>query len=117
MGFDGWSNVLSEDGPLTDHGTADPQVACSRCRKPVEANWRMCPHCEAMLRGPERAARVGALDSFLHRPGGRERIVKLVFAAFGAVGFVIWGSTVLVLALAFHRGSAFLAFLIASFLG
>jgi hypothetical protein len=42
-------------------------ISCPRCDKPIEPEWRFCPHCEAVLQGPERGERGGIIDSRLKR--------------------------------------------------
>ena len=44
-----------------------PPPICPRCDKSVEAAWWTCPHCEAVLKGPETGSRGGALHGLLER--------------------------------------------------
>ncbi len=38
---------------------------CPRCDRPVEPEWRFCPHCEAVLQGLERGERGGLMGWLL----------------------------------------------------
>jgi len=44
---------------------------CPRCAAAVEARWLICPHCEAVLQGPERGSR-GGLNKL-----ARDRFIRL----------------------------------------
>jgi len=44
---------------------------CPRCAAVVEARWLICPHCDAVLQGPERGSR-GGLDKV-----ARDRFIRL----------------------------------------
>jgi len=47
--------------------TTPKQSACPSCNKPVELEWRICPHCDAVLQGPERGSRGGLGSVFQER--------------------------------------------------
>jgi hypothetical protein len=59
--------MLSLKGHCVDEkAQSKPGVICPRCKKPVESVWVICPNCEAVLSGPERGSRGGALHSAAH---------------------------------------------------
>jgi hypothetical protein len=51
--------------------------SCPRCGKPVAAQWLICPHCEALLQGPDCGDRGGLFEP---------RVFQRVF--IGALAFV-----------------------------
>jgi len=73
------------------------ETTCPRCAKPVEPVWLICPHCEALLYGPERGSRGGlnklARDRFIRLTGNKGiRLLSLLGASalcvVGAMMFV-----------------------------
>jgi hypothetical protein len=60
--------------------------ACPRCGKPVQAVFRFCPHCEAVLQGKDRGSQGGKLDDLVHRQGSRFRVGITLLAVIGGLG-------------------------------
>jgi hypothetical protein len=64
-----------------------PPPICPRCDKPVEAAWWTCPHCEAVLKGPEAGSRGGVLHGLLERVADLPNVPWTVIPAL--LGFLI----------------------------
>jgi hypothetical protein len=70
---------------------ADEPESCPRCGRLVEAVFRFCPHCEAILQGADRGSRGGKLDDVVHRRGARLQSTVPLLAFLGFMGLVISG--------------------------
>jgi hypothetical protein len=46
---------------MYEKAKSEPQSTCPTCKRTVESAWLVCPSCEAVLAGPERGSRGGAL--------------------------------------------------------
>jgi hypothetical protein len=80
----------------------NPAMICPRCASSVKAMWLICPHCEAVLQGPERGSRGGltrtARDWLIHLAGNRwVRLLALV----GGCGLCIFSGLALI---PYHAG-------------
>jgi hypothetical protein len=53
----------------------------------VEPNWRFCPNCEAVLRGPRRGAVGKVVDEDVHRDTKGTNVFLILLAVLGGLGF------------------------------
>jgi hypothetical protein len=60
--------------------------SCPRCGKHVEALWRFCPHCEAVLSGPHRGTRGGLFEDQVRRDRAGTGVILILLAVLGGLG-------------------------------
>ena len=75
---------------ITSHEPSGARATtCRRCGRHVEAQWRFCPYCEAVLFGPRRGAR-GGFDDVVRRDRTGTNVLLILLAVLGGFGLLAY---------------------------